>query len=242
MRRVYSIFLFQIALLLSYTSFCQLHTYLGFEVATTTDISDVQHDTGSMLTSIPFPTGLWGVNVRRDLRSKLFIQTGINYKLFIQTISFKQTNYYREYSFDYLQVPLSVGHYIKLTNRLSLVPQAGIITGVNITPDYATYGRVGESITFTGAKINHSERNVRPAGLFILVNPSLTLEMKFFDSLLLSVFAWRSWGLTKVSQLDVEYMIDNSPIYRGSIVNNGNFFYRGVSLKYPISKFWQKHE
>ena len=239
MARFYFIVNLQVILLFQIPAWGQLRTYLGFQIAVNKDQSSVQDDTGSYLNSnsILVPTsGLWGIIVRRDIHSKLFIQTGITYKEFIQSISFKQANYFRTYSFNYLLLPLCVGYKLRLNSRLCLVPQPGITIGINIIP--YTDKRGGATNTVNGAKINFYERNIHPARFFILVNPSLALEIKFFDSLFISVYVGQSWGLTKVSQLDIDYTIDNSSTYSGSIVNNGNFFYRGVSLKYPISKFW----
>ena len=243
MARFYFTVTLQLILLFQLAAWGQLHTYLGFQIAVNKDQSRVQGDTGSYLNSnfslLP-NSGLWGIILRRDIHSKLFVQTGITSKEFIQSISFKQANYFQTYSFYYLQVPLGVGYKLRLNNRLSLVPQPGITIGINITPYTNKSG--GATNTVNGSKINFYERNIHPARFFILVNPSLALEIKFFDSLLLSVFVGRSWGLTKVSQLDIDYTIDNSPTYSGSVVNNGSFFYKGASLKYPISKFWKKHE
>jgi hypothetical protein len=69
-----------------------------------------------------------------------------------------------------------------------------------------------------------------------LLNPSLALETVLPNSLTLSIYAGGSWGYDDLSELIVDYTLNNSATYRGTIVNRGKFCYGGIGLRYPIGK------
>jgi hypothetical protein len=114
------------------------------------------------------------------------------------------------------------------------VPEPGISMGFNIEPQYNGFRGATKSIN--GASINYYAKGTHEQRFFVLINPTIALEMIFFDSWVISLYAGKSWGLGEMSQLVVDYTIDNSPTYRGSILSHGNFSFIGIVFKYPISK------
>lgn len=242
MKSLYFIVLFQSIIILSRPAKAQF-TYVGFEAAINEDQNSVVNDTGGELNSVPVKSILWGINIRKDLNPKLFIESAIINKVFWQSIVFNQQGNtpYPAYTFYTLQVPLRVGYIIRLTKKIYLVPEPGVSLAVNGEPANS-FGLTGSTSTISGGKINYSTKNLEQHRFFILLNPTLKLEIKLFSTLLLSFYVGHSWGVTKISQFEVDYNIDNSPTYNGSIVNKGYFFYEGISLKYPITRSKQKSE
>jgi hypothetical protein len=218
------------------TVYGQSRTYLGLEAAVYEDQNSIGEDSGGILSTIPTKFILYGVNIRRDFNPKWFIETGVVYKEYYQSITFGQPyNYpYTLHAFMCLQIPVRVGYKVRLTDRVSLIPEPGISMGFNIGSVSDGFG--GATNTTSGSRIEYYASANNEHRFFILINPAIALERIFFNSLVLSLYAGRSWGLTELSELKVDYTIDNSSSYSGTIVNKGNFFYGGISLKYPIRR------
>jgi len=213
----------------------QSQTYVGLEAAVYEDQNSIGEDSGGSLNTVPAKGLLVGLNIRKDLSARWFVESGIIYKMFYQSIVFDlPVNYpYTLYGFMSLQVPVRLGYKIRLTDKVSLIPQPGISLGLNIERDYANFGG---ATTINSKTYQYYAKGTHDNRFFVLVNPSLMLEREFFDSLILSLYAGRSWGWNDISELIVDYTIDNSSTYTGTIINNGNFFYGGISLKYPIGR------
>lgn len=213
----------------------QSKTYVGIEAALFEDHNHVVDDAGASLNSVPATGLLAGLNIRRDLDQKWFIESGIFYKRFYQSIVFDlPVNYpYTLYAFISLQVPLRLGYKIRLHDRISLIPQPGISIGYNIEPFNNGFGG---STTINGTTYKYFAKGTHDQRFFILLNPLLALETVLANSLTLSIYAGGSWGYDDLSELIVDYTIDNSTTYSGVIVNQGMFYYGGISLRYPINK------
>jgi hypothetical protein len=214
---------------------CQSQTYVGLEAALYEDQNSIGEDSGGSLNTVSAKGLLGGLTIRRDLNPRWFVESGIIYKMFYQSIVFDlPVNYpYTLYGFMSLQVPFRLGYRIRLNDKMSFILLPGISMGFNIEPDYASFGG---ATTINSKTYKYYAKGTHDNRFFILVNPSLALERVLFDSWIISLYAGRSWGLTDISELIVDYTIDNSSTYTGTIINNGNFFYGGISLKYPIGR------
>lgn len=217
----------------------QSRIYVGVESAVFEDQNNIGEDAGGGLNTVPTKGLLAGLNIRKDLHSKWFIESGVFFKRFYQSIVFDlPVNYpYTLYAFMSLQVPFRLGYKIRLLDRVSLIPQPSISMGYNIEPFNNGFG--GSTI-INGTTYTYSAQGTHEQRFFILLNPSLVLEAELSNSLTLSIYAGGSWGYNDLSELIVDYTINNSSTYRGTIINQGKFYYGGISLRYPIGKSEKK--
>ena len=224
----------------SHASSGHLNTYLGIEGAHTNDLFTVM-DNGNSLRTVPLPNVLGGISIRREINTRLFLETGLLVKPYWQGFGFKNIAVYNTtLSFDAWLIPLRVGYKIKFVKGFFLVPTAGVTLGIN--PSVSLAGGYGHGTLRSGSTtIEYDyEDNEDVNRYFILAQPSISLEKEIFKTLLLCIYVNRGFGFNKVTQLDISYSVNNSAPISGRGQTNGDYWSYGLRLKYPISKIWMK--
>ena len=69
---------------------------------------------------------------------------------------------------------------------------------------------------------------------------NINLEYKFLKTAIISFNTNYYTGFKKVSQLNINYKLNNFPQLKGYAISKGEFWSFGFGLKYPISNFWKK--
>jgi hypothetical protein len=109
----------------------QKHTYIGVEGAANNDVYDMI-DNGSLLKKVPLITGYFGLAIRQDISSAVFLETGLLRKYYDEGIGFKGSPSYTEVNaISAWFIPLRLGVRLKLLNlrkqKLYLVPVIGYV-------------------------------------------------------------------------------------------------------------------
>lgn len=236
-----------ITLVLSFafiTSVAQKNTYIGFEGAVNNDVYDII-DNGSLLKKVPLITGYFGLNIRQDISSTVFLETGLLRKYYDEGIGFKGSSSYTEgNAINAWLIPLRLGVRVKLFNlrkqKLYLVPVIGYVLGIN--SDYG-YGDGGEGGSETTAQDTISYNVYSKLSLrrtFPLLETGIGVEFALLRTVVVSVSAKYYTGFKNLIEQNIEYT-HNSVSNTAKGLSRGEIMSFGLSAKYPISNLWRKH-
>lgn len=222
----------------------QNNTYIGIEGAANNDVYDII-DNGSLLKHVPLITGYFGLNIRQDISSSVFLETGLLRKYYDEGIGFKSSSFYTESNaINAWLIPLRLGVRFKLLNlrkqKLYVVPVIGYVFGINSDYGYGDGGE-GGSQTMTQDTITYnvySKLSLRRG--FPLLQTGLGVEFSLFRVVLLSVNANYYTGFKNLIEQNIEYT-QNSVSNTAKGLSKGEIMAFGLSARYPISHIWRKH-
>lgn len=221
----------------------QSMTYFGLEASITNDIYEIT-ETGDDLKTGPLIEGLWGFNLRQDITSYFFIETGLIRKYYASGIGFKPIDISFAYSsIDVWLIPFRLGTRLNLyKEKIYFVPVIGYSFCINSDYGYGNY-TTGPGFAKTAnysVSFNYFE-NTNLVNHFSLLQTGLGIEFKLFKTIILSISSNYYTGFKKVIELkDITYTVNNSNSFTGESFSKGEFWSLGVGLKYPISNFWTK--
>lgn len=213
------------------------------EASITNDIYEIT-ETGDDLKTGPLTEGFWGLNLRQDITSYFFIETGLIRKYYDSGIGFKPIDISFAYSsIDVWLIPLRLGTRLNLyKEKIYFVPVVGYSFCINSDYGYGNY-ITGPGFAKTAnysVSFNYSE-NTDLVKHFSLLQTGLGFEFKLFKTIVLSFSSNYYTGFKKVIELkDITYTVNNSNSFTGESFSKGEFWSLGVGLKYPISNFWTK--
>jgi len=226
------------------TAVAQKNTYLGFEGAVNNDVYDII-DNGSLLKKVPLITGYFGLNVRQDISSTVFLETGLLKKYYDEGIGFKVSSSYTEgNAISTWLIPLRLGVRLKILNlkkqKLYLVPVIGYVIGINSDYGYGDGGEGGSEIMAqdTISYSVYSKLSLRRT--FPLLQTGMGVEFSLFRIVLLSVSANYYTGFKNLIEQNIEYT-HNSVSNTAKGLSKGEIMAFGLSAKYPISQIWRKY-
>lgn len=217
----------------------QHKTYVGLEFSVANDIYKIT-DNGDYLTSVPLVNAMGGFNLRQEVHSNLFVETGWILKYYWQGFAFKTIPSYGTSSSDPSWIiPLRLGASFNLyKTKIYLVPVLGYSLGINPPFGYG-YGS-GKQTSGTTTIIYSYTENPDVSRYFSLLQTGMGLEMKLFNTILFSISANYYKGFNKTTQLDITYTVNNSNQMTGTAISKGDFWCVTTGLKYPISNLWPK--
>jgi len=235
-----------ILLMVLTNSYAQRKTYLGIEGSVGKDIYHVT-DNGNELSIWGLAT-TWGFNISQEIYKNFSIETGIfskeygfNVKLKSE-MGFSETN-----SMAAFIIPLRCTYKINLLKHtIFLVPTVGANFCINY--DYyqgatdTSKSSWGYSYTITnGDTIGHSYfLRDQFSKNFILLQTGLGIEFKLFKTADVCLNFNYYTGFKKIILADVKYNTASSMNQTANAYSKGGFWNIGLSIKYPISDFWQK--
>jgi hypothetical protein len=224
------------------TAFGQKNTYIGVEAAVNNDVYDII-DNGTVLKKVPLLTGYFGVNIRQDVSSMVFLETGLLRKYYDEGIGFTTSPGYSESNaINAWLIPLRLGVRIKLLNlrkqKLYLVPVIGYVLGINSDFGYGDGGSSGSETTprDTISYSVYSKLSLRRS--FPLMQTGLGVEFVFVRTLLVNFSANYYTGFKNLIEQNIEYT-HNSVTKTASGLSKGEMTSFGLSIKYPISYLWK---
>jgi hypothetical protein len=211
--------------------------WVGAEASYTSDLFKVDDSHGSIRT-IPLPGIETGIGVRRMLNHNLFIEGNVSTKPYMAGYAFNGATLYAwSKSFQAVMVKGAIGYRIFLTEKLALVPKAGVAIGAN-TAYYLGSGSFKEILHNVNGSDIHSDytESSDVNRFFGLANVSFGVERNFFKSFVASIHAGYHAGFMKVTRLDGQYTIDQSPTYYATARSNGSYWDIGVNVFYKITR------
>jgi len=221
----------------------QKNTYIGVEAAVNNDAYDMV-DNGTLLKQVPLITGYFGLKIRQDLTSTVFLETGLLRKYYDEGICFKILPRYTESNaINAWLIPLRLGVRIKLLNvrkqQLYLVPVIGYVSGINSDFAYGDGGSGGSETTpqDTVTYIVSSRYSIRRT--FPLMQTGVGVEFVFVRTFLIDFSASYYTGFKNLIVQNVQYT-HNSVTNTASELSKGEMMSLGLSIKYPISYLWKK--
>lgn len=226
------------------TAFGQKNTYIGVEASVNNDVYEII-DNGTLLKKVPLITGYFGLNIRQDVSSTVFVETGLLRKYYDEGIGFKTSPGSSESNaINAWLIPLRLGVRIKVLNlrkqKLYLVPVIGYVFGINADFGYGDGGSSGsenmpeDTISYTV----HSKLSLRRT--FPLMQTGLGVEFVFVRTLLVNFSANYYTGFKNLIEQNIE-CTHNSVSNTAKGLSKGEIISFGLSVKYPISNLWRKH-
>jgi hypothetical protein len=219
----------------------QNKTYFGIEFLAANDLFTIT-DNGDYLMPVPLINGQIGLQVRQEINRIIFIESGVILKHYWQGFAFKTIPYYSSSSSDPSWIiPLRFGLTLNLhKEKIFFIPVVGYSFGINPPFGYGLgYGT--QTSNTTTIDYNYTE-NPDVSRYFSLVQTGVGLEFKLFKTLRLSTTANYYSGFNKITQLDIQYTVNNAGPVTGKAISHGTFWGIGAGLKYPISNFWASKE
>ena len=226
------------------TGVAQKNTYIGVEGAANNDVYDII-DNGSALKKVPLITGYFGLNIRQDISSTVFLETGLLRKYYDEGIGFKGTSSYTESNaINAWLIPLRLGVRLKLLNlrkqKLYFVPVIGYVLGINSDYGYGDGGEGGsETMAHDTISYNvYSRLSLRRT--FPLLQTGMGVEFVLLRTVFVSVNVNYFTGFKNLIEQNIEYT-RNSVSNTAKGLSKGEIMSFGLSAKYPISYIWRKH-
>lgn len=224
------------------TAFGQKNTYLGIEAAVSNDVYDIV-DNGNFLKKVPLITGYFGLNIRQDVSSTVFLETGLMRKYYDEGIGFKNSSSYSEgNAINAWLIPIRLGVKIQLFDlrkqKLYLVPLIGYVLGINSDYGYGDGGIGGTEITSQDTISYTVNSMLSLRRTFPLLQTGMGVEFVFLRTMLVSINANYYTGFKNLIEQDIEYT-HNSATNTAKGLSKGEIMSFGLSAKYPISYLWK---
>jgi hypothetical protein len=224
------------------TTSAQKNTYIGAEGAINIDIYEIL-DNGTLLKNILPLSGYFGLNIRQDLSTAVFIETGLLRKYYYEGIGFEITQGYSEgNAINAWLIPLRLGTKINLhKQKVHLIPVIGYSLGINSDYGYGD-GGVGGSEIFRQDTIYfnmYSKLSLRRT--FPLLQTGMGIKFVLFRTALASVTANYYTGFKNLIEQEIEYT-HNSTDFTAKGLSKGEVISFGIALKYPLNHLWTNKE
>jgi hypothetical protein len=209
------------------------------EVSYTRDIYRL-NDPHGFLSTVALPSVNWGLRVRKMINDKLFWESGASIKSYWDGFRFKDVAIWgTQLSFQALMLNGNAGYRVRLTDKLALVPRAGVGIGVNLSR-YVGSGGGFTTINKNGTiyRDNFTE-NDNVNRVFGLANGSLGLEYTIYKYYVINIHAGYHAGFMKANQLDIKYSIHNTPNYIATLTSTGSYWDVGIGCFWKVHQFWK---
>jgi hypothetical protein len=237
--------IFIFIILFSQISFSQKSTYLGFEGAVVNDIYNIE-DPCNIIESNPIYQVSWGVNVEQELSNNFSIQTGIIRKYYDEGFGYTKGTIvlgYQANAFNTWQIPIRIISKQNLVKDKLFITQAlGFHYSINSNYDYGkssgggSYLDGGDTISASYTVNGFKEKT------FPLIEAGLGLELKIYDSFLISLSSSYLTGLKKVHQLDISTEGYGCSTNNAISFSKGSYWNIALGFKYAISNIWSKRK
>jgi hypothetical protein len=220
----------------------QKKTYFGVEASVTGDIYKI-NDNGNEIRKKPLTSGFWGFNIKQELTSNFFLETGLIRKYYYEGVNFnKISGISSTNAINAWFIPIRFGAYLNLKkNKIFIVPVIGYNFCINSDYGYGNGGGSGFVDESNGNKVTYDYiSNYNLAKTFSLIQTGIGVEFKLLKTASISFYSNYYFGLKKVILLNINYSINNSTAKSAEAISKGNMTSFGVQAKYPISNFWTK--
>lgn len=220
------------------TAFAQKNTYIGAEGALNNDVYEII-DNGNLLKKVPFLTGYFGLNIRKDLSSTIFIETGLLRKYYNEGIGFKTSPGFAEgNAINGWFIPFRLGTRINIhKQKIHLVPVIGYTLGINSDYGYGDGGIAGHEMNDQDTIYYSVYSKLSLRRTFPLLQTGMSVEFIFLRIVLVSLAANYYTGFKNLIEQDIEYT-HNSIKYKANGISKGEIMSFGMAVKYPISHLW----
>jgi hypothetical protein len=237
-------------------SFCvsviysQRSTHIGVELGLADDIyriSEMQSphlkSNVSQLKTSPYKSGIVGLNIRRDLSSTFYLETGLHLKTYAMERNFDFDDRYftsgtsNHNSFRSFLIPVKVGAKVNLyKDKIHLTPNIGFAFVKNHFPKLNPNINQGEGIyTYpNGSNLQYSYSTHFNANSYVLAQAGMGLDVKLTRGITLSLAGSSYHGFKKAISQDIQYSVDNNPARSAQCYSNGNMRVLSLGLKFTI--------
>lgn len=221
------------------SAFAQKNTYIGAEGAVNHDVYEII-DNGNLLKKVPLISGYFGFNIRQDLGSAVFVETGLLRKYYNEGIGFKVFRGYAEgNAISGWFIPLRLGTRINVRKqKVHLVPVIGYALGINADYGYGDGGIGGFDMNNQDTIYHSVYSKLSLRRTFPLLQTGMGVEFIFLRTALVSVAANYYTGFKNLIEQDIEYT-HNSTTYTAKGLSKGEIMSLGISVKYPVNQLWR---
>jgi hypothetical protein len=225
--------------LLFSTASAQRNTHFGVEAAVTHDVYDYI-DKGSLLKTPALLSGYYGISIRQDLTSTLFLETGLLRKSYAEGIGFNTSSGYS--SSEAIRgwlIPLRMGTRINLNKqKLYLVPVVGFSLGINSDYGYGDGGGGGYEMTAKDTVYYSVYSKLSLRRSFPLLQTGLGAEFVLLRTALVSLSANYYTGFKNLIEQDISYTHNSRP-NTATGLSKGDMLAFGLAVKYPVSNLFR---
>jgi hypothetical protein len=222
-----------------FTTAAQKNTHFGVEAAVTHDVYEYI-DKGATLKTPALLSGYYGISIRQDLSSTLFLETGLLRKSYAEGIGFNtSTGYSSSEAIRGWLIPFRMGTRINLNKqKLHLVPVIGYSLGINSDYGYGDGGGGGYEMTAKDTVHYTVYSKLSLQRTFPLLQTGLGAEFVLFRTALVSLSANYYTGFKNLIEQDIAYT-HNSISYTATGLSKGEMLAFGLAVKYPVSNLWR---
>jgi len=224
----------------------QKNTFIGIGGALTFDKYEFT-DPGNVIRPIPLPSGSWGILIGQEINDLFLFETGIIRKYYDEGFGFNIASPvigFSSNSFETIQLPIRLKTKFNIfRDKLFLTPIMGINLSINTEYGYGLGYGIGSSYidsNDTYYLANYTE-DVNKSQFFPLIETGLAIDFKIIRDIYLSTQFSYFGGLTKVSQIDYEYWVNNGETNYAFAHSNGSYFSFGLGINYRLSNIFGKN-
>jgi hypothetical protein len=219
----------------------QSKTYFGLEFSIFNDIYKIE-DQGNALKTVPLTDAQGGINIRQEIKRKIFLEAGVIFKQYWEGFGFRTIPSYSASTDDpSWLIPVRIGANLNIyKEQLYLVPVIGYTYGIN--PPYGGGGGRGRAQAGT-LMISYNYTNAPDSyRYFPLLQTGIGFEFPVLKTFLVSISSSYYSGFKQVTRLDITYTVNGSDPIMATATSKGEFWCGTLGVKYPISNLWVKKE
>lgn len=199
-------------------------------------------DPGNQIITKASPAFMINVDVRYQFSKHLSLESGIYIKSMRDGVAFKEMGSVYGNAIPSVNIPIRfIPRFQVVENKLFVNPMFGVSIGLNTNYSRANNG-AGFYATLLKAdtinKINYEysvDYKFNP--VYLLFQTGLSLEFIFHNRSTLQVQSNFYYGISKISQTNISYQINNDPVVNASSYTNGSFWQIiGVTYLYPMHR------
>lgn len=216
-------------------------TYLGAEIGPKSELYTLKDNGTELYKRQNFASGLSGIYLEQELNRHFSASMGIYFSRYGTDFGFRRDDgrydfpSMRTYMFPLrLQATIPIFYGIP---EIRIKPVAGVAGVVNSSFSRdSVYGKIAPILSDQySAILRYDFRQ-----FYVLAETGLHLEMLFAKGIIASLGARYMKGFSTVAQSSINYRIDRKS-YSGTLRSTGDLFNFSLSIKYPVSRFWQNH-
>lgn len=213
-------------------------TYFGVEIGAKNEIFQLNDNGNELYQKRNFQHGLSGLFIEQELNRWFNLGTGIYFTQYSSDFRFRRDDgFYSLPTMRTIMTPLRLQMTIPIyygIPEIRIKPGIGVMTVFNKSQSRdSLFGKIAPVLSdqYTGT-IRYDFQKY-----YFLAEAGLQLELLFAKGIVAALSAQYHRGFNTIAETKIQYRIDKKT-FNGVLSSSGDFFNISLSVKYPISRWW----
>jgi hypothetical protein len=232
-------------------TYAQQSTHFGVEFGVSKDIyrlfensSKEPNENGMQLRSVRPPSAIFGFNVRQDLNTTFYVETGLLSKTYERALAFEfEQGHTSSTAFKSLMIPVRIGAKVNLyKEKIQLTPNIGYSFVKNFLPPFGGgrgegHGTYNYPSTISTKYSYSSQHHAKSHALF---QTGIGIDIKMSRSITLSLSGKHYEGSKKIISQDIKYSVNNQPEQTAHSYSTGDMRTYNIGFRCSLGNILKK--